>query len=96
MNWLIDPAHYSNSYRYLPLLYMDYPFAKDVTPEEIESTRESTKTSIVFPYNDKIVRYPIRSTAFSHMLDRCGGNCRTDSALVERRNFSSLKMSFSE
>jgi len=47
-------------------------FENDVTEEDITTSMTTTKTSIAFPYNNRICMYPLRYTAFTHMQERAG------------------------
>lgn len=57
-------------------------FAADVTPEDITSSMQSTKTSVIVPVDDRFRMYPLRYTAWTHLQKRAG---------LEGRSINNLK-----
>ena len=60
-------------------------FSKDVNEDDITSSMENSKLSLVFPDQDQMQMYPIRYTAFGHIQDRAGITGSSISSLKERK-----------
>lgn len=60
-------------------------FAEDVTEDDIVTSIDSTKISVLLPLDDRFQLYPVRYTAFSHIQERSGITGSSISSLKERR-----------
>lgn len=60
-------------------------FADEVTDEDISSSMENSKLSLIFPNKNQMQMYPIRYTAFGHIQDRAGITGGSISSLKERK-----------
>ena len=60
-------------------------FADEVTDEDISSSMENSKLSLIFPNKNQMQMYPIRYTAFGHIKDRAGITGGSISSLKERK-----------
>lgn len=59
-------------------------FSADVTPEDITSSMQSTKTSVIVPMDDRFQMYPLRYTAWTHLQKRAGLEGRSINNLKDR------------
>ena len=60
-------------------------FADEVTDEDISSSMENSKLSLIFPNKNQMQMYPIRYTAFGHIQERAGITGSSISSLKERK-----------
>lgn len=65
-------------------------FSADVENEDITTSMKNTRIAICLPYNDTMVLYPLRYTAFSHIQERSGISGSSISSLKERRRANEM------
>ena len=65
-------------------------FSMDVEDEDITTSMKNTRIAICLPYNDEMVMYPLRYTAFTHIQERSGVSGSSISSLKERRRANEM------
>lgn len=65
-------------------------FAADVDEDDIRSSMETTKTSVLVPIDNKMTMYPLRYTSWSHIQERSGITGGSISSLKDRKRASEM------